>query len=107
MSGARSACARASSKTGGAARTPKATNAASAARRLIVEWRGSDPRRSAPRRSFRSREELLVLQTDLVDEIRIGNDALLQRHGPGPGVGLRIIDGDLDLEDSKIGAPDF
>jgi hypothetical protein len=40
---------------------------------------------------------LFVLRTDFIHQLRIEYDGLLERHRPRPGVGFRIVDGDLDL----------
>src|SRR6516162_624344 len=47
--------------------------------------------------------ELLVLETDLVDQLGVDDDPLMQRYGPRVSVGLRIVDGDLHVEMAEIG----
>src|SRR5215471_13640130 len=49
-------------------------------------------------------EELFVFKADFVDKLCVDNNALLQRDGPGLGVGFGIIDGDLDFEVSEVRA---
>src|SRR4051794_3836796 len=49
--------------------------------------------------------ELLVFETDLVDQLGIDDDPLMQRDGPRMRVGLRVVHRDLHLEMSEIGPP--
>src|SRR5947209_14393645 len=47
---------------------------------------------------------LLVFKAHIVDQVGVELEVLLQRDGPGLGVGLRIVDGQLDFEVPVIDA---
>jgi hypothetical protein len=57
--------------------------------------------------SLQSSAELLVFQTNFVDQFGVGYDALLQRDPPRFGVGLGIVNRHPDFEMSEIPSPDL
>src|SRR5262249_55491890 len=52
-----------------------------------------------------ARAELLVFQTDFVDELCVYDDALFQSDAPRLRVGLRVVDGHFYVEGSEIAPP--
>src|SRR5215470_960671 len=58
------------------------------------------------RERARALRELLVLEADLVDELRVHDDPLLERDGPRLRVRVRVVDADFDYEVAEVRAPD-
>src|SRR5690242_16107972 len=50
-----------------------------------------------PSRAFHAVVRVLVLQTELVDELGVDPELLLQVHGEGSRVVLRIVDGERNV----------
>src|SRR5580765_4345394 len=50
--------------------------------------------------------ELLILVADELDQLRVGQDLLVDPDGKRLGVRLRIVDGDVDLEPSECRPPE-
>src|SRR5579863_1979526 len=48
----------------------------------------------------------LVLQAVIIEEFAVEHQRLIQRHSPRCSVGLRIVDGNLDLQIAVVGPPD-
>src|SRR5689334_13556673 len=72
---------------------------------LCVSWARVATELLSPR-SLHPLVRLLVLQTELVDQIRIELDVLRERHGERLRIVLRIVDRQLDLERAEIGPAD-
>src|SRR5262245_11990527 len=59
------------------------------------------------RRSFHVLQRALVLQADLVDQLRLDDQAFLDRHRERLRVGLRIVDGQLNLHVPEVWTTDL
>src|SRR5687767_11407334 len=58
------------------------------------------------RRPAQAPHELLVLETDLVDDLRVGDDLLAETDGPRPRVRLGVLHRHFDIEMTKVRTSD-
>ena len=48
----------------------------------------------------------LVFETDVIEQLRVGNKELVQPNGPRSPVSLRIVDRQIDLQAAIVDAPE-